>query len=138
MTAETLLARLDGVRKTRPGAWMARCPGHPDKRASLSVLELPDGTILINDFGGCGATEVLSAIGLDFSALFPPKLEFAKGLRRPVLKEDAFTSIMHEATVVWLAACDMHKSKQIAEADYERLGEAITKLARIRGLAYGR
>ncbi|MSQ55589.1 MAG: DNA primase, partial [Betaproteobacteria bacterium] len=34
MTATTLLDRLDGVRATGPGRWIAQCPAHPDKRPS--------------------------------------------------------------------------------------------------------
>ena len=73
MTAEPLLARLDGVRETGRGTWIARCPSHDDGTASLSIRELGDGRTLINDFGGCDPRDVLAAVGLDFDALYPPR-----------------------------------------------------------------
>ena len=53
MTAATFLDRLDGVKRTGAGRWLARCPAHDDKRASLAVRELDDGRVLVHDFAGC-------------------------------------------------------------------------------------
>jgi len=36
--ADILLARLDGVKRTGPDRWIARCPAHDDKRPSLADL----------------------------------------------------------------------------------------------------
>ena len=55
MTVDEVLSRLSGVRQLRPGQWIARCPSHDDRNPSLSVSECDDGTILLNDFGGCTA-----------------------------------------------------------------------------------
>lgn len=66
---ERLLSRLDGVRETGHNKWKARCPNHPDKTPSLAIRETPEGRVLIHDFGGCGAADVLDAIGLRFSDL---------------------------------------------------------------------
>lgn len=70
MGADALLERLQGVRRTGEGRWLARCPAHDDGRASLSVRELPEGRVLVHDFGGCTTDDVLAAAGLDWSALF--------------------------------------------------------------------
>ena len=45
MTAVALLDRLDKVRPTGAGTWVARCPAHDDRGPSLSVRELDDGRI---------------------------------------------------------------------------------------------
>jgi hypothetical protein len=37
--AATILDKLDGVRSKGPGRWMARCPAHNDKTASLSIKD---------------------------------------------------------------------------------------------------
>lgn len=72
MAVETLLARLDHVRKTGRAQWVACCPAHESKsRQSLSIAESADGRVLVHDFGGCSALAVLEAIGLDFVDLFP-------------------------------------------------------------------
>ena len=66
----TLLDRLAGVKQTGTGKWISRCPAHEDRSPSLSIREMEDGPSLINCFGGCGAGDVLDAIGLRLSDLF--------------------------------------------------------------------
>ena len=58
---------------------MAKCPAHSDGDPSLSIKQLPDSRILIKCFAGCGALEVLEAVGLDWGALMPDD-----GLYEPV------------------------------------------------------
>ncbi len=60
---EVLLGRLEGVRRTGPDSWMARCPAHPDRNPSLSVA-LRNGRVLIHCFAGCAPEAVLQAVGL--------------------------------------------------------------------------
>lgn len=50
---------------------MAKCPAHDDKSPSLSVRETEDGRVLIHCHAGCGASDVLAAIGLTLADLFP-------------------------------------------------------------------
>lgn len=72
MSVDHLLSRLDRVKKTGRTEWVACCPAHDSRsRQSLAVSETADGRVLIHDFGGCSAGEVLGAIGLDFTDLFP-------------------------------------------------------------------
>jgi hypothetical protein len=40
-----LLDRLQGVKRTGPSRWIARCPAHEDRRPSLAVRELDDGRL---------------------------------------------------------------------------------------------
>ena len=81
MSADSLVDRLSGVRRTGCGRWIARCPAHADKQPSLSVRELDDGTVLINCFAGCGAAQVLDACGLDYDALPPQPIDHVKRVR---------------------------------------------------------
>ena len=67
---ETLLSRLDKV-QGRNGKYKARCPAHDDRGPSLSVTETDNGQLLIHCFAGCGAAEVIEAIGLQMRDLFP-------------------------------------------------------------------
>lgn len=68
MSVDALLSRLDGVKRTGPGRWIARCSAHDDRHASLSVRELDDGRVLVHDFAGCSVEEVLAAVGMTFDA----------------------------------------------------------------------
>jgi hypothetical protein len=69
MTAEDLIQELENVRRTRPGSWVARCPGHQDRDPSLSIRQAAD-RVLLHCFAGCGAADVLAALGLGWSDLF--------------------------------------------------------------------
>lgn len=70
MDVNELLSRLDKVRASGSGRWVACCPSHEDRSPSLQISEV-DNRILIHCFAGCGATEVLDSIGLDYSAIYP-------------------------------------------------------------------
>lgn len=74
---ERVLARLQGVRQTGEGRWVALCPGHNDRHPSLSVRETPDGKVLLRCWAGCPTSAVLAALGLRWRDLFPD------GTRRP-------------------------------------------------------
>jgi hypothetical protein len=72
---QTLLSRLDRVKKLptkkHTESYSALCPAHADKRPSLCVDLTHDGRILLYCRSGCGAADVLAAIGLEMSDLFP-------------------------------------------------------------------
>lgn len=69
---DALLSRLEGVRQVKPGQWTALCPAHPDRHPSLSVAELPDGTVLLHcQSQHCPALAVVEAVGLTLGDLFP-------------------------------------------------------------------
>ena len=72
MTAlERLLAKLHSVTSTGSG-YTARCPGHDDRQASLSLTEGDDGRVLLHCFAGCTTDEVVVAAGVEMKDLFPP------------------------------------------------------------------
>jgi hypothetical protein len=45
------------------GGWLARCPGHQDRTASLSLSER-NGRVLVHCFAGCAQDEVIGALRL--------------------------------------------------------------------------
>src|SRR5215211_4715023 len=55
------LAHALGGRKTGSG-WIAHCPCHDDRTASLSIGQGRDGTILICCHAGCDPKQVISAL----------------------------------------------------------------------------
>ena len=95
------LSRLSGVVKTGNG-WDACCPcRNDDDNPSLSIAEERDGKILVycHRGGGCGATEIVSSVGMTLADLMPPservttmdsyttKREWAKPVVKPKKKE---------------------------------------------------
>lgn len=162
MSAETLLAHLDGVRETGPGKWMARCPSHDDRGPSLSIREV-DGRAIIHCFAQCPASDVMAAIGLELSDLLDDKpcskcgREFHplhpehdlcpscfKGDRaeyhhqRPrryrIPARDALEAIDHEAHVVAIIAADLQAQKDICNDTWDRLATAVSRIGNARAL----
>ena len=61
---DTVLSRLEGVRKNG-NEYVAKCPSHgTDTSPSLSVKEGQDGRVLCHCFAGCRFKEIIEALGL--------------------------------------------------------------------------
>jgi putative DNA primase/helicase len=67
---DDFVGRLDGV-TGGPEQFSAKCPGHEDRAASLSVSEDDAGAILVFCHAGCGHEEIVTAMGLQPKHLFP-------------------------------------------------------------------
>ena len=122
MIAARLLDRLEGVRETGPGRWVARCPAHEDRSPSLSIREIDD-KLLVYDFAGCQVHDVLAAVGLQPGDLFPPR-ESSGGSRpavRPIPARDILIALGNEFAFVVICASDMLKGEKLSPADAERL-----------------
>jgi hypothetical protein len=134
MSAETLLDRLEGVRQTGPSRWLAKCPAHQDRSPSLSVRELDDGTVLIKDFGGCGAADVVSAVGLEMRDLFPerPTEHWSRPSHSRIPAVDALVAIDHEVHVVAIIATDMLKHRELDQPTWDRLALAVRRIGNAR------
>jgi hypothetical protein len=130
MSAFTLLNLLDGVKQTGKGRWIAKCPAHRDKRASLAIRELQDGKILVHDFAGCETSNVLAAVGLSLEDLFPERQEGYSSARerRPFYAADILRCISHEALIVSIAAMNVAKGVELSEEDRKRLLVAASRL----------
>lgn len=129
MSADILLSRLERVRQTGPGRWIASCPCREDKRPSMTIRELDDGRVLIHDFGGSSAAEILDAVGLTFSDLFPePLTTHGKPERRPFPASDLLRVIGFEALLVALAAARLAGGELLDVADRERLMLAASRI----------
>lgn len=132
-----LLSRLDGVKRTGPNRWVARCPTRADKHPSMAIRELDDGRILIHDFGGDSVEEILSSIGLTFTNLYPPRADdpayVGKPERRPFSSDDALRCLDLEATVVYVFASDMAKGLTLTQEHRERLLLAAGRISAAMG-----
>jgi putative DNA primase/helicase len=68
MKLTELVDLLQDARECGDG-YLARCPAHDDRRASLSVKEDGD-RLLVNCHAGCATPAILRALGITFSDLF--------------------------------------------------------------------
>lgn len=125
-----LLERLEQVRENGRGRWMARCPAHDDRSPSLSVREADDGTLLLHDFGGCSAADVLAAVGLELRDLFPePVGHHRPAQRRPRRNpRDTLVAVRHALTVITLADSDLRRGEALSDDDRRALDRALAVL----------
>lgn len=128
MSAQALIDKLEGVKKTGHRRWIARCPGHDDNTPSLAIKETDDGRTLLHDFGGCDTQAVLLALGMTFDDLFPERVAHFKPMRRSFPAQDILNCIAREAMVVWLFACDLSNGASLDAAGKERLALAVSRL----------
>lgn len=126
---DALLSKLDRVRQTGPGRWIASSPTRSDKHPSLTVRLLDDGRILMHDFGGSSVDEVLGAMGLDWSSLFPLRtMHQAQPGRRLIPANDILRCVAFEALVVQCAAATIRKGRTLTDGDMGRLSVAVGRL----------
>lgn len=131
---ENLLSRLTKV-KGRNGSWTACCPGHDDKGPSLAVRQNEDGRILLHCFAGCNTSDVLGAMGMDMTDLFPPDskrreypVEGKPSIKPAFFASDLLRIIHFEALVIQIVAFDLAKNKPINEETRERMLTAYQRI----------
>lgn len=122
MSALDLVNRLDHCRQIREGEWIARCPAHDDRSPSLSISEKDDGRVLVKCWAGCGALDVISAVGLEWEALFPLTD------RHRYAAEKLHRERTVDELVVEIAMADIKAGKPLADSDLDRCAEAVERL----------
>ena len=130
-----ILLRMPRYRKTGKHAYMCACPAHQDKTASLAVKETEDGRILIHCFAGCGATEVLDAIGMDWDALFPDTYKTFPREKNRVNFRDCADQLTLEGAILLQYANMVAKGEAI---NRESLLKCVSSISRIHNLMEGR
>jgi hypothetical protein len=135
MSAENLLSRLEKVRQTGPGKWSARCPAHDDKGPSLAIRELDDGRVLLHCFAGCGAAEVLQAVGMDFADLYPSTGSFhLQPVKRPFSAYDALLCLAYESLILLQFANHLATGAPLTEDGRNRLRLSATRINAAHGV----
>jgi hypothetical protein len=138
MSINTLLSRLDKVKKTGGNNWMACCPAHEDRSPSLAIGEKKNGVIVIYCHAGCIPLDILAAVGMEFSDLFPEKLaDHISPLRNPFPAADVLEALSTETMIVAMTADRMFNDKDMTVGDWERLRLASQRILAGRSLANG-
>jgi hypothetical protein len=129
---DLLLGQLDRIKQTGPVTWLASCPTanhkHGDRSRGLSIREGDDGRVLVHCHAGCAVHEVVAALGLELSDLFPqrridyphhaPKGGFTGRNRiKRIPWRDLFEAIHRDLTVCSLAFTDLAKGKSFSQSD---------------------
>jgi len=63
---------LKGLRRSGHG-YLAVCPAHEDRTPSLSIAAGDDGRVLLRCWAGCETRDIVAALGLTWSDLFPAR-----------------------------------------------------------------
>lgn len=129
MAVDQILSRLSKVRKTGKYTWLACCPAHNDRTPSLSVRALDDGRILVHCFSGCGAVDVVEALGLEITDLFPERLGEFQPVRQPFTAMDVLRALRRETGVVALAVAHAAEGKPIHAEHKARVDLAAERIA---------
>ena len=138
MKVDLLLSRLEKVKQTGNGIWSASCPAHQDKSPSLRITEKPDGRILIHCFAECAPLDILMAVGLEFSDLFPERLvDHISPLRKPFPAADVLEALSTETLIVAMTADRMFHDKDMTVGDWDRLRVASQRILAGRDIANG-
>ena len=141
-----VLSRLDRVRKCG-GGYIARCPAHEDKTASLSIAAGADGRVLLHCFAGCAAADVVGTVGMTVAELFirEPTAEMTFS-ERAALRERArhaqWTAALNalglEVTIALLGARDVAAGKPLIDEDLHRLATACQRIEDAKEVFCGR
>ena len=85
MTAAELAHRLDAKRNGK--GWVANCPAHEDRNASLCIDEGNDGRTLLHCHAGCAVDAICEALSIRTADLFPESM--GRGMVQPTPKKTA-------------------------------------------------
>jgi hypothetical protein len=130
-----VLDRLEEIAARGPGNFIARCPAHDDRRPSLSVRILDDGRTLVHCWAGCAAADIVHAVGLELSDLFP--LAENRGGKNSVIPpyRDLLRLLARETWVVRLAAERIATGEKLDIRDIQRVRKAHHRIDYIAGVA---
>lgn len=131
MIAEKLLNRLKGIKETGPDRWLALCPAHDDRTPSLSIREVDD-RLLLHCFAGCSVSDVVVAVGLELTDLFPEnpnKLKSNRPLSRPFPATDVLRCLSHELSFIIVCASDVAEGEVLTDADRQRLRQSASRFS---------
>ncbi len=133
MSAQPLLAKLQGVRGGPRLHWRAICPAHESKHRTLSlaVRELPDGTVLIRCHAGCGACDVVAAVGLELRSLFPDHGGDARSSGRANhwhAMREAVQTVEHDLLIVAIAAEDVANGCALSLDDVDLVAKSAGRI----------
>jgi len=136
MSLEIMLGRLQKVKRSGHGQYMACCPAHEDRSPSLSIKDTGEGRLLINCLAGCDTLNVLNALGMDWEDVMPPKeASYQAPVKQRVYPSDALKAIQTEARIVMLAAYSILDKKDMTVGDFQRLQLAMERINEVVEMA---
>lgn len=143
---QSVLSRLENVKSRGKSSYTARCPAHQDRTASLSVSQGEHGVVL-HCFAGCETDDVLGAIGLTMSDLFPARERASmtpaeRSQARQAAQQAgwaaALTTLAQDTLLVQACAGAMLKGQALIPSDHDALTAAAARIHNAKGALCGR
>ena len=132
MNVDKFISRLEGAHKIGVDQWIALCPSHDDREPSLSIKETHEQTVLIHCFAGCTPHEIVSAVGLNLSDLFPPKDTDRAG---PLKKRPDYRAMWllcrRAFWVLVIATEDLEANKPLSDEDLEHVRKSRRRISKV-------
>jgi hypothetical protein len=132
-----ILSYAEGVKRLGPDKAVFKAPTRNERSASVSICRGPDGTVLMHDFGGDGAAEILTAMGLSLASLYPerdrrdmtPAERAEMRARARMANWIAVLGVVGlEAKVVVIAGRQIKAGSPLNDEDEKRLDEALIRI----------
>ncbi len=124
MNADDFITRLRKPKSKGPKKWLACCPAHDDNDPSLAVTEAPDGKILLRCFAGCSALDVVHAVGLEMTDLFPGEIDYAKPMafaqREMAQRETLGKKVDNAKTKLAIITARLKRKEIVSERDIKQ------------------
>lgn len=142
MNVETLLSRLQRVRRSGK-SWRADCPnGHEHARGSLAITVADDGRILLTCFACHDTPAILAALDLELADLYPERIRDlspeGRQRAREAFKRDGWRAALavlgRESTYVLVAAGALARGEALNPDDYARLELAYKRIEDARAV----
>jgi hypothetical protein len=127
---DRVLDRLEQVKKNGSG-WLACCPAHDDRTASLSVKEGDDGRVLLFCHAGCSVEQIVGELGLGVHDLFPEKRNGS-----PAESEAIYDYVDERGRVLFQAVRFPGKRFRQRRPDPNRPGAYVWNLDGVRRVPY--
>ena len=133
---DVLLSRLN-FRRTGKDSYMAKCPAHDDRTASLTIREIDQDHILLKCFAGCETENVLGAIGLSFSDVMPDRVrdELRKPQQIPFNARDVLAALYDQCILVVMYANDVQKGRILSDDEMLNLCKVVGRIGAAAELA---
>ncbi len=128
---DNFLSRLQKVRKTGKGSWMACCPAHQDKNPSMTIAEGSDGRALVHCFSQqCSIEDIANAVGLSVSDLMPENVGYhrAKPVRRMYNAMDVLQAIRSDLYLSFIVMKDIQAGKVPTSDESLNFAKAIGRV----------
>jgi len=138
MIADKILSLLNKVKRKGDNSWIACCPAHDDKNPSLVITE-KNGRVLLHCFSHqCDVSDIVHAVGLELSDLFPEQLKVEGG--RPIKKrrfpaEAILEALAEELAITEIGLAALSNGGTLNEKARARMKQASNRFtsARIAG-----